>query len=347
MSVHRRGDKWVCKVWAEGRWKWVGTFPTRKEARAAEQAERPGRSYGLTVEQFASRWLTDYARPSATTRNTYRYSLAAFREDFGKRRLGSIDPPEAQRWATKAPYFQYRAVRTMYADALRAGLVTSNPFAGLRIPQPVGRRRLKVLTEPQVVKLASGAVEVHGEHLGPTVEALILVAGFAGLRAGELGGLEWGDVDLRNNRLHVMRSLTAEGLKAPKNGEPRRCVLPPKAAEALSTLERFAEEPAVFLTPRGKRFGKGAIHRYFVPVRAAFGRPKLQFHELRHACATLLLERGLTPEDVALQLGHQDGGGLVRRLYGHPDEDRARERIAMAFAEVPSKPVANRSQETG
>ncbi|TMK75281.1 MAG: hypothetical protein E6G49_01865 [Actinobacteria bacterium] len=30
----------------------------------------------------------------------------------------------------------------------------------------------------------------------------------------------------------------------------------------------------------------------------------------------MLLERGLTPEDVALQLGHRDGGGLVRQLYG-------------------------------
>jgi hypothetical protein len=35
-----------------------------------------------------------------------------------------------------------------------------------------------------------------------------------------------------------------------------------------------------------------------------------------------------------------DGSGLVRRLYGHPDEDRVRDRIALAFATVPEKPVA-------
>jgi integrase len=56
---------------------------------------------------------------------------------------------------------------------------------------------------------------------------------------------------------------------------------------------------------------------------------------LRHACATLLLERGLSPEDVAIQLGHTDGGALVRRLYGHPSEDRARARIAAAFEQEP------------
>jgi integrase len=108
----------------------------------------------------------------------------------------------------------------------------------------------------------------------------------------------------------------------------------------LASLDRHTGEAAVFLTPRGRRFGKGAIHRYFAPVRAAFGQ-HIDFYELRHACATLLLERGLSPEDVAIQLGHRDGGRLVATLYGHPSEDRARERIAMAFSEAPEKPVAS------
>jgi integrase len=336
VSVHKRGNRWVAKVWGDGKWNWLGTYPTRKEARAAEQAVGPQR-WGLTVEQFSERWLTDYARPAASSRRSYRYALKGFREKFGKRRLGSISRPEARRWATGVPYMSYRAVRTMYADALRDGLVAANPFSDLRIAVPKGRRKLAVLSEQDVTALADEALSVHDEHLGPTLRVLILVAGFAGLRAGELGGLEWGDVDLRRGQLHVMRSLTPEGLKAPKNGEPRRCVLAPVARDALAGLERFADERAVFLTPRGRRFGRGAIHRYFATVRAAAGRPKLQFHELRHACATLLLERGLSPADVALQLGHSDGGRLVMALYGHPAEDRARERIAMAFAEVPTE----------
>jgi Phage integrase family len=150
------------------------------------------------------------------------------------------------------------------------------------------------------------------------------------------------DVELHRFRIHVRRALDAKGnIRAPKNGEPRIVVLPPAARDALASLERQLDEPAVFLTPRGRRFAKGAIHRYFGVVRAAYGRPKLDFYELRHACATLLLERGLSPEDVAIQLGHTDGGALVRRLYGHPSEDRARARIAAAFER---EPVANWSQ---
>jgi hypothetical protein len=37
-------------------------------------------------------------------------------------------------------------------------------------------------------------------------------------------------------------------------------------------------------------------------------------------------------EDVAIALGHQDGGNLVRRLYGHRDKGRALDRIVGAYA---------------
>jgi integrase len=69
-------------------------------------------------------------------------------------------------------------------------------------------------------------------------------------------------------------------------------------------------------------------------VRQRWGkREKLDLYELRHACATLLMERGLAPHVVANQLGHTDGGALVQRLYGHPSERGMREQVRLAFAE--------------
>jgi integrase len=43
---------------------------------------------------------------------------------------------------------------------------------------------------------------------------------------------------------------------------------------------------------------------------------------------------------IALQLGHRDGGGLVRTTYGHPDAAVARRRIREAFAKAPPTPVS-------
>jgi len=45
----------------------------------------------------------------------------------------------------------------------------------------------------------------------------------------------------------------------------------------------------------------------------------------------MLLERGVTPWDVAQQLGHTDGGQLVMELYGHPSEAGARARVLAAW----------------
>jgi hypothetical protein len=54
----------------------------------------------------------------------------------------------------------------------------------------------------------------------------------------------------------------------------------------------------------------------------------MDFYELRHFCgAWLFNDLELPAQDVAHQLGHEDGGGLVQRLYGHPNERLARERI--------------------
>lgn len=42
----------------------------------------------------------------------------------------------------------------------------------------------------------------------------------------------------------------------------------------------------------------------------------------------------LPSEDVAIALGHTDGGELVRRLYGHRDRDRALDRVAAAYGRL-------------
>jgi hypothetical protein len=43
-------------------------------------------------------------------------------------------------------------------------------------------------------------------------------------------------------------------------------------------------------------------------------------------------ELEMSSEDVAIALGHHDGGNLVRRLYGHRDKGRALDRIVGAYA---------------
>jgi hypothetical protein len=61
---------------------------------------------------------------------------------------------------------------------------------------------------------------------------------------------------------------------------------------------------------------------------------------LRLVCFRYVLE--LYARDIAHHFGQQDGGELVRRLYGHPDARLARDRVREAFTQAPASPVPMR-----
>lgn len=139
------------------------------------------------------------------------------------------------------------------------------------------------------------------------------------------------------SELVVRYSLDGTGVeKAPKNGKPRIITVPPMALDAIRQIPVRLGSEYLFHTARGNRLSKGSLSYMWRPVAKAWvetGGRDLDLYELRHAAATHLLERGVTPADAAVQLGHQDGGRLVQVLYGHPAEDRARDRLRMAFAD--------------
>jgi integrase len=333
--IKKRGVGYGVSVYdpALKRKRWVGTFETLRAAREAERnaSQRRGTLARVTCAEFVDRWLTQYARAAPATRQTYKYALRQFKEDFEHLRLAEVDRIAARSWALKQPQSNVRAVRAMLNDAINDSLHPGpNPFANLRLEQPRGRKDLVALTEAELRSLADAALAVHGEY-GPTFRAIILFASYVGLRPGELFALERADV--REDEVTIRQNLDGTGaLKLPKNGKQRVVILPPPAREALRDVVPRLDLPWLFVTRNGRRFAKSSLLYYWNPVRAVFGRPGMDFYELRHFCATHLLELGVAHADVAVQLGHTDGGALVMSTYGHPSEDLARERLKRAYA---------------
>jgi integrase len=333
MIVSRKG-RYGVSVYDKtlGRKRWIGTYATRREAKEAEvEAMRSSSVQGSeTCSDFAARWLADYPRNARATRRTYRYALRQFQEDFARVRLRDLDKPTARRWALGQPRANVLVARTMFTDAINDGLHPGpNPFGNLRLEQPRGRKDLIALKEDELSRLADCALDCLGA-FGPTFRAMILFAAYVGLRPGELYALERRDV--KRDEVVIRQNLDSTGqLKEPKNGLARTVILPPPAREALADVPVRVDAPWLFTTPRGQHFSKGSHLYYWRPVRTAFGRPSMHFYELRHFCATHLLELGVSHADVAVQLGHTDGGALVMSTYGHPSEIAARERLKRAF----------------
>jgi len=149
----------------------------------------------------------------------------------------------------------------------------------------------------------------------------ILMVITTGLRRGELLALRWTDVDLANRTLHVRRALqrTDDGLVfvEPKTALSRRgLVLPMIAADALSRHrvrqdgERARLGPAwennnlIFASTIGTPAEPRNVNRRFAICRDRAGLTWLRPHDLRHACATLLIAQGVEPRVIMSILGH-------------------------------------------
>jgi len=225
----------------------------------------------ITGDEFAELWLTRYARPATATQRNYRYALQGFRKEFGHLRLSDLDRLTARAWAQMQPHSNVRAVRAMFSDAIDDGLIAGpNPFSKLRLEQSRGRKDLIALTEEELHELADKALEVHGEY-GPPFRAMILFAGYVGLRPGELFALERSDI--RGDEVVIRQSLDGTGkLKRPKNNRERVVILPPPARVALSGMVSRLDVPWLFVSKRGHQLREPSMTYCRHPVRAAFGR---------------------------------------------------------------------------
>ena len=317
--IIKRGKRYGVRIYRGGRQEWVGTYRTQNEAREAER-EAYGRrraSREETCESFAAKWVEDFPRDRASTNRHNGYSVKPFARDFQGVRLDEVSRRRAREWALKHRS-SVGAVRAMFQDALNEELVTENPFSNLRLPQSRGRRDLEVISEARLHELADSALTTCDGY-GSTFRACILFAAYVGLRPAELFTLRWSDVDFATGEVRINTSLGSTGeVTLPKNNKKRKVILPPPAADALRSMPRRSDSPYVFTTPGGRRFSKTSHYYWWRAVRLAFGEPAMDFYELRHFCATHLLELGVSHADVAVQLGHTDGGALVMSTYGHP-----------------------------
>lgn len=166
---------------------------------------------------------------------------------------------------------------------------------------------------------------------------MIQFSAWTGLRAGELHALRWDDIGSDTIRVRGARKRDGD-IGKPKNGKERTVAYLPPAR----VLDQVSRQPDgfVFHSPRGNTLVQGSHHYAWRTVRAASqlpmeresaGIPNVRWHDLRHFCATQLLELGLDHFAVSVQLGHEDGGALVMARYGHPSKDAARQRLMRAF----------------
>lgn len=331
---------WVAKFTLDGRQHWVKGGPWKREshALAAEQRLRErlrARRTDETCASFVDRWLEEWPRPEASTNKLYAAAARRFAEEFGPTPLGDVERLSARTWALTVPRKVAAVIGTMYEDARNIGLVEGNPFSGLRLPASEKKAEIEPPTMDEYRALLEGCVAVGG--YAAEMKAMIQFSAWTGIRQGELFGLQWSDISA--DEIKVVRSRKLDGsLGLPKNGQADKMpfIAP---ARVLDTFTHKADSPFVFHSPLGRPLRKGTFGWSWQKVRAAAG-VDCRWHDLRHFCATRLLDLGYSAFDVSVQLRHTDGGILVMRRYGHPDRDAARDRLLRGF-EIDTDEIGN------
>lgn len=362
---NKKRGKWIGRVMINGERVQVGEYATKREATEAEIEYRKTRKLTrevMSITGVRDSWLRDGRRRwKASTAIEQERRTRDFEAQYGKRAAHEFSVPEAMEWAGKSGH-TVEALRAMFSHGRRMGVVHANPFDRLSPPR----------TSSQIIEPGRGALTLDEvEQLAGIAErldgvwhrSLVLFAAFTGLRIGEVLAVRY--TDMGAGRLTISRAYntTTNTYDTPKNGNTRVVVLPPQAFDAIQAMPRRAGLDEIFFAPQsGEPMTSRSYERYWKSVRDAFmltldeshwlvardrkARARqeregkrvtgkaLVFHELRHTCATMLLEAGVSPEDVAIQLGHTDGGDLVRSTYGHMDRERQLDRVARAFGQL-------------
>jgi integrase len=299
--------------------------------------------------------------------------LARIMRAFGDRRIAEVTPAEVERFLRR---LDREGLPGRSVNSHRQALANVFEYAarpdGFALPDnPVRRtdKRREDYSKPpetfnaeQVMALARAAREgrhVNGGRRWASAEedleqqrfneqdaALYVVAGFTGLRQGELRALRWRHVRFEDRTLVVVAAMSAGVDGSTKSGKWRAVPLTREAFIALDELSRrdwfTGPDDFVFCGPAGDPIDDSALRRRFRLARDAAGLPPLPFHHLRHTFATLAI-RGLDPSTVQTLMGHSKITTTERYLHARPLVELA-ERMDAIFAVTP--PMAEPSAET-
>jgi len=305
----------------------------------------------MTFSTFVEEWRVKYAEKhlGKKTLETYQDHLSTrLLPVFGHKRLDDIktfqlldffervghEPRRDGKEGTISPgtvQIIHRVAKNVFSRAVDWKIIKSNPLDGVKKPKSEAREM--DVYDKEEVELLFLALEREPIQW----RIMIALALTAGLRRGELLGLEWKHIDLEAGTIDVRQSLsfTRDGgyeIKDPKTrNSVRKISLPAHMLKELKEYRRHCARERdkvvdlwegddshhfVFTGWNGKPLNPYSVKTWWKRFHAKHSIKYIRFHDLRHTSATLLLNSGVHAKVISARLGHANITTTLN-IYAH------------------------------
>ena len=254
--------------------------------------------------------------------------LNNFNAEFGHMVVNQIKPVDLENFQAKRKA-QGLADATIDQDVKAAQAMISKAFDN----DKVGGDTLKTLKRVKMLLkknsnardkvLSPDQFDSLMDHLPQHTKAILATGFYTGMRRGEILGLTWDKVDLKNRVIQLEAKDT-------KDKEPRTIHICDELASILGAIPRAIHDNHVFLY-KGKPIKgdiRGSLKTACEKVGIPYGRftkDGFVFHDLRHTFNTYMRKSGV-PESVIMKItGHSTREMFDR--YNTVDADDARQAI--------------------
>ena len=259
--------------------------------------------------------LADFARAEAARRSVFpswenfnRQNMLSYLLNLKER--GYVPTTVARKVAASKSFFSFMVDEGKLRQNPTQNV--TSPSVGKSLPRPISDNQARLLLE-QPAKLSTPEAKRD--------RAMLHLLYASGMRVSELVALNVGDVDTEGGFVRCFG----------KGHKERLIPIHPRAAASVAEyirevrplLARGAEEPALFLNPRGNRLTRqGFWQKLKEYARTANLGTKISPHTLRHSFATHMLSGGADLRSVQEFLGHANIS--TTQVYTHLTTDHIR-----------------------
>ncbi len=241
----------------------------------------------------------------------------------------------------------YTLLRAIFSYAIKKRIILENPTDDVPKPktQPYSSEFYSKDEMNRLIEVSKGT----------KLETVIMIACYFGFRRSEVLGLKWDAVDFNSNMVTVknkvlmiydekLKTNVPIGMRDLKTDTSRRSLpMGESIRNYLLSVKEKQEADAAYYGNSYDMVWDGYVCRnedggivkpeyvttMFPRMLKRYGLKEIRFHDLRHSCATMLLQSGFNMREVQEWMGHADYS-TTAKIYAHVDH---KNKASMAYSQ--------------